>query len=400
MEAYKVWVRKNRDLVRSLESLANGVTWILPERFANSEIAPEAGDASLSIGVTFSPTPRFFGLNLLSSVVYALLGIVSSVNQHIIETPNDGHSLASKEQSIPWALVVSILKDVEAVVEVAAQHFVGDDRKWGFLAVTEAVKACVRLAAFRESGYRMLLQGGEVENEEEDVLEDNQGVKTNGVPVIYPVNGHSQNGHWITTDGPDGKPGIISKSLEGRAVAALNRFGQNAKMLSDPTWMSRLQPSPVPPAVMEIEKPTFATIWSSKGVSGRLFMLGEAVHIFRPLVYVLLIRKFGIKSWTPWLVSLAVELTSLGIHSHATDLNHRAGKVHQLSSAERDELKRRKMMWALYVMRDPFFASYTRRHLEKAEKALNPVPLIGFITGKLVELLEGAQSRYTYTSGS
>ena len=86
-----------------------------------------------------------------------------------------------------------------------------------------------------------------MENEEEDVLEDNQGVKTNGVPVIYPVNGHSQNGHWITSDGPDGKPGIISKSLEGRAVAALNRFGQNAKMLSDPTWMSRLQPSPVPP---------------------------------------------------------------------------------------------------------------------------------------------------------
>ncbi|XP_044964009.1 peroxisome biogenesis protein 16-like [Hordeum vulgare subsp. vulgare] len=185
----------------------------------------------------------------------------------------------------------------------------------------------------------MLLQGGEVENEEEDILEDNQGVKTNGVPVIYPVNGHSQNGHWITSDGRDGKPGFVSKSLEGRAVAALNRFGQNAKMLSDPTWMSRLQPSPVPP-VMEIEKPTFTTIWSSKGVSGRLFMLGEAVHIFRPLIYVLLIRKFGIKSWTPWLVSLAVELTSLGIHSHARDLNHRAGKVHQLSSAERDEVRR------------------------------------------------------------
>jgi peroxin-16 len=92
-------------------------------------------------------------------------------------------------------------------------------------------------------------------------------------------------------------------------------------------------------AVMEVEKPTLATIWSSKGVSGRLFMLGEAVHIFRPLVYVLMIRKFGMKSWTPWLVSLAVEITSLGIHSHATDLNHRAGKVHHLSSAERDEVR-------------------------------------------------------------
>uniref|UniRef100_A0ACD5V7X1 Uncharacterized protein n=1 Tax=Avena sativa TaxID=4498 RepID=A0ACD5V7X1_AVESA len=368
MDAYKLWVRKNRDLVRSLESLANGVTWILPERFGNSEIAPEA--------------------------VYALLGIISSVNQHIIETPTDG-----QEQSIPWALVVSILKDAEAVVEVAAQHFVGDDRKWGFLAVTEAVKACVRLVAFRESGYRMLLQGGEVENEEEDIIADNHGVKSNGVPVIYPMNGHPQNGHEIGSNGLDGKPGFISKSLEGRAVAALNKFGQNAKMMSDPMWMTRLQPTPVPP-VMEVEKPTLATAWSSKGVSGRLFMLGEAVHIFRPLVYVLMIRKFGIRSWTPWLVSLAVELTSLGIHSHATDLNHRAGKVHHLSSAERDELKRRKMMWALYVMRDPFFANYTKRHLEKAEKALNPVPLVGFLIGKLVELVEGAQSRYTYTSGS
>lgn len=65
---------------------------------------------------------------------------MSSVNQHIIDAPTEGQSLASKEQSIPWALVVSVLKDAEAVVEVAAQHFVGDDRKWSFLAVTEAVK--------------------------------------------------------------------------------------------------------------------------------------------------------------------------------------------------------------------------------------------------------------------
>ncbi|EEC72380.1 hypothetical protein OsI_05652 [Oryza sativa Indica Group] len=384
MEAYKLWVRKNRDLVRSLESLANdithlkyfyqGLTWILPERFANSEIAPEA--------------------------VYAFLGIVSSVNQHIIETPTDGQTLASKEQSIPWSLVVSVLKDIEAVVEVAAQHFVGDDRKWSFLAVTEAVKAGVRLAAFGESGYKMLLQGGEVANEEEiNILDENFGAKSNGVPVIYPMNGHFQNGHGVASNGLDGKAGFVSKSLEGRAVAALNKFGQNAKMTSDPMWMKKALPPPDPPA-MVVEKPTLASIWSAKGISGRLFLLGEVVHIFRPLLYVLLIKKFGIKSWTPWLVSLAVEITSLGIHSRATDLHQRGGKVHQLSSAERDELKRRKMMWALYVMRDPFFTRYTKRHLQKAEKVLDPVPLIGFLTGKLVELVEGAQTRYTYTSGS
>lgn len=91
--------------------------------------------------------------------------------------------------------------------------------------------------------------------------------------------------------------------------------------------------------LVEKPKPSLASIWSAKGVSGRLFLVGEVVHIFRPLVYVLLIRKFGIKSWTPWLVSLAVELTSLGFHSHATDLNHKGGKVLHLSSSEKEEAR-------------------------------------------------------------
>ncbi|CAM0948492.1 unnamed protein product [Alopecurus aequalis] len=306
MEAYKLWVLKNRELVRSLESLANWATWILPERFGNSEVAPEA--------------------------VYALVGIVECVNQHIVETPIN--------ESVPWALVVSILKDAEAVVEVAAQRFAGDDRKWDFLAVTEAAKACVRFAAFRESGYsRMLLHGGEVENDE----------------AATPMNGHPQN------------------EIACNGKAALSKNGN-------------LQPTPT--VTMEVERPS---IWCWKGVSGRLFMLGEAVHIFRPLVYVLLMTKFGSRSsWTPWLVSLALEVTSLGIHSR---------KVHLLSSAERDELNRRKMMmWVIYAVRDPFFGKYTRPQLEKAQKALNSVPLIGL--GKLVDLSEGVQSRYTYTSGS
>uniref|UniRef100_A0ACD5WSZ3 Uncharacterized protein n=1 Tax=Avena sativa TaxID=4498 RepID=A0ACD5WSZ3_AVESA len=277
MEAYKLWVRKNQDLLRSVESLANEVTWILPERFGNSEIVAEA--------------------------VYALAGAASCVNQHMLK---DG-----EEQSFPWALVVPMLKYAEGVVEVAAQRFVGDDRKWGFLATTEAVKACCRLAAFRESGYRMLLHGGEVKNED-----GYGGVKRNG--YYCPQNGHGLDGLFVSNC-PEGE----------------------AEMMSDPMWML---PSPVTP-VMEVEKPS---AWSWKRC---LFMLGEAFHIFRPLVYVLMISRFGTRSWTPWFVSLAVELTShMCIRSHL-----------RLSSAERDELKRRKMMLALYAMRDPFFTDYTRQ---------------------------------------
>lgn len=64
------------------------------------------------------------------------------------------------------------------------------------------------------------------------------------------------------------------------------------------------------------------------------------------------------------------------------------------------KLRRRKLLWALYLMRDPFFSKYTRQRLESTEKLLEPVPIIGFLTAKIVELIIGAQTRYTYMSGS
>lgn len=119
--------------------------------------------------------------------------------------------------------------------------------------VVQHFRAGVRLAAFRESGYKMLLQGGEVANEEEiNILDENFGAKSNGVPVIYPMNGHFQNGHGVASNGLDGKAGFVSKSLEGRAVAALNKFGQNAKMTSDPMWMKKALPPPDPPGKIMI----------------------------------------------------------------------------------------------------------------------------------------------------
>lgn len=43
MEAYKRWIRRNKDFVRQFDSLANNFTWFLPDEFAESEIGPEAG---------------------------------------------------------------------------------------------------------------------------------------------------------------------------------------------------------------------------------------------------------------------------------------------------------------------------------------------------------------------
>ncbi|KAJ7951050.1 Peroxisomal membrane protein PEX16 [Quillaja saponaria] len=141
MEAYKRWVRQNKDYVHSLESLANGMAWFLPEQFSESEIGPEA--------------------------ITTFLGIITAINEHIVNTaPTQTHPSSIEPYSFPYPLCISALKDLETLVEVAAHHYYGDDKKWNFIAVTEATKMLVRLALIQNSGYNILLHGGETPNDE------------------------------------------------------------------------------------------------------------------------------------------------------------------------------------------------------------------------------------------
>ncbi|KAK7340160.1 hypothetical protein VNO77_20854 [Canavalia gladiata] len=365
METYKRWVRHNKDYVHSLESLANGLTWLLPERFSDSEIGPEA--------------------------VTTILGIITAINEHIIDTtPTQDVSGSVEPYSFPYSLCLSALKDLETLVEVVAQHYYGDDKKWNFLAVTEATKVLVRLSLFRKSGYKMLLSGGETCNDETD----SSSLTSQHQMSIKPDGNHSSS-YMKNNHGPE------PQNLEGRALSALSKFGENTRMVSKPVWLRRVQHQQ---AIMEppvlAEKPTLFSILSKKGLRGALFLIGEVLSITRPLIYVLFIRKYGARSWTPWFLSLAIDCIGMSILSIVTSVAGGKTQMFHLSAPEKDEVKRRKLLFVLYLMRDPFFSKYTRHRLESTEKVLEPIPVIGFLTAKAVELTIGAQTRYTYMSGS
>eukprot|EP00258_Populus_trichocarpa_P034510 XP_024450529.1 peroxisome biogenesis protein 16 isoform X2 [Populus trichocarpa] len=290
--------------------------------------------------------------------------------------------------SFPYSLCISAIKDLETLVEVAAQHYFGDNKKWNFIAVTEATKVLVRLILFRNSGYKMLLHGGETPNIEKHSDFSSSQHNVGGFPK--PGSRHGPNG-------------LNPWNLEGRALSALSRFGENARMSSDPVWLRRAehQQAIMEPPSSAIERPTLSMILSEKGVQGALFLMGEVLFIIRPLIYVLFIRKYGIRSWIPWFVSLAVDAGGVGFLTQVTKSRDGGKEQHyHLSASEQDELKRRKLLWALYLMRDPFFTKYTRQRLQSTEKLVEPVPIIGLLTAKIVELVVGAQTRYTYMSGS
>ncbi|KAF5466898.1 hypothetical protein F2P56_016780 [Juglans regia] len=256
------------------------------------------------------------------------------------------------------------------------------------------VRVLVRLALFRNSGYKMLLHGGETPNDGRQLDTSTSQHKVDGFPKY---GGHHGPGYLRTnhTQNP--------WNLEGRALSALNTFGETARMGSDPSWLHRFQHQH---AIMEpprpvIQRPTISTILSEKGLHGALYLAGEVLFITRPLIYVLFIRKYGTPSWIPWFLSLAVDFVGMGILSKVTKSGgHTEEQRFHLSVSENDEVKRRKLLLALYLMRDPFFSKYTRQRLESTKNILEPVPIIGFLAEKIVELIIGAQTRYTYMSGS
>lgn len=167
---------------------------------------------------------------------------------------------------------------------------------------------------------------------------------------------------------------------EGRALSALSQFGENARMVSDPLWMQRVQYqrgvvqfngkvllgmilyswlkylrfiSHHPftfSAEKSAEKATLSSVLSEKGIRGAFFVFGELLFLARPVLYVLLVRKCGVRSWKPWIISLVVDLVGVGILSPAS-LCAWGSKDQNLSSlkSECDEVRLGLMDHLTYV---------------------------------------------------
>lgn len=88
-----------------------------------------------------------------------------------------------------------------------------------------------------------------------------------------------------------------------------------------------------------VERLTLSTLWSEKGLHGAFYVFGEVLFITRPLIYVLFIQKCGIRSWIPWLLSLAMDFTGMRILSRITS-SRGGAKAPQflLSVFEKDEV--------------------------------------------------------------
>ena len=84
LHQYKQWVRANSNLIGAIEGALSSLTWLLPDRFSDSELSLEA--------------------------LTALLGLLALYHESILQEPAVARD---QKQPVPWPLWLGALQQVD-----------------------------------------------------------------------------------------------------------------------------------------------------------------------------------------------------------------------------------------------------------------------------------------------
>lgn len=333
MNSARQWVTRNSGWLSAVEGAASSITWLLPDRFSESELSLEA--------------------------VNSALGLISVIHSSMLLDPNP--SWDTTGQQLSWALVA--LQQVEALIELGAMHVykTTPGRKYDALLALEGVKSALRLAMLHRRGGRLLLDGG----------------------TCQPGTSH---------------PPGTSAQYAARVLEVHEAFARFRAKHGLPSTQCVAPLVKGPPRSKGPPQ-------ERGGIGDHCLVAGEVLHVVRPLVYVAMLRRYGARSWTPWLTSLAVEVTSIVLTSAGGRLQHTAQhkKTKQLpvwSEAEQRELLRRKLLLLYYLIRSPMYEAAVRQAVQRVQGVCSYIPLLRSVVDKGVEILAGVQTYYTYTAAS
>lgn len=124
----------------------------------------------------------------------------------------------------------------------------------------------------------------------------------------------------------------------------------------------------------------------NEGTSPRI-LVSECVSIARPVLHVLGILAFRQSSWTPFVLSAAMDTVAMSLLRSV-----------KLTQSQVKEVQKRKLLLLLYMFRSPFFEQFTRVPLLTLCRLLERLPLLGLLFTNIIELLQHLRTHHFYTS--
>ncbi|KAI8476029.1 MAG: hypothetical protein J3K34DRAFT_516939 [Monoraphidium minutum] len=154
---------------------------------------------------------------------------------------------------------------------------------------------------------------------------------------------------------------------------------------------------------------------SGMDAGDRVIWLGELAYLARPLIYVILLKRHGLRSWKPWAASLGLELLSQYALSSGHALLQAGGArrwppgstlyslallrgltARKWAPTEQQELLARRLGLLRYLLRSPCYDAVTRPAFSRAARGVGWLPLLGPLAGYALELVDSMQGYYTY----
>ncbi|KAK4224915.1 peroxisome membrane protein [Podospora fimiseda] len=319
---YSEFITKNSHQVSQIESTLRSLTYIIPGRFRDAEIASESIH-------TF--------VQLLSLYHDRLLRRAATLSKIPLSQQPSPHTRYTRFWALKSALyrrvayILQIVNYVQLLCEMSAKRR-GEGTRWRVVVVLEAIKAFCRIVLLKITRSRPLVTPvlperepipEEPAEEYPDLDEEQDGENNINGGGEKRMNGLGPNGEW-------------TMPRTGMLLPTLPSPGDTSGYL-----LSRV-------LTADDIKPATSLLNKLQGTA----QLAEVLHILSPLVFAVALAKSKNKrrSWTPWLLGVAVEIA-------ARQLRDRGLRTTPL---EREEWSRRGWAMGWWIMRGAFYENVTK----------------------------------------
>lgn len=313
------------------------------------------GDVEMTVKwLSYFIAGRINNSSAVSELVYSLSNLLVFYNDRIIERANAVTQYSdSGKVARQVKIILTTLEHCEVFIELTAHKVWGTQGRWFFIVLLQTIKFVGRMILTLFCQNNNIVKNPPIPSlDRRNLNETKLGPENISFQDIVP--GH----HTV----------VLKRS--GRVLRKVN----GAPPIAARTW------KPLKHEVSSYSNPTQC--------GGKFVRTAELMYILKPLVHLACVRRYGMKSWKSYLVPMAFDVASLRIYYKNRE---------DLSKDQKQELSRRCVAMLLYLMRSPFYDTYSKDKIASLLNGIgNNVPLTKTITGLIISYIPHWQDTYFY----
>ncbi|KAL6309919.1 peroxisome membrane protein [Sparassis latifolia] len=356
---YESFLIHNVSTISTLESTLRSVTWILPGRFKDAELASEVLSATLNVMSMYHDT--------------VLTKFVHTHGKYKPLIPSSLHTRytrawSDKDNWYKWAArALQLIRYVELLIEMGLRRKVSSKNRWRGVVLLEFIKAALRLVMLRVT--RRPLLSPPIPEREFD-------------PSSLPPDSQASSPTLAPSSPPSSVPSTPEHLRNNHIALPLH------PLLTPPP------PTHSPLPVEEYLLPKALTTSSIKAptslikpLSNPRDWLAELIYVIRPLVYAIMLSS-GRKNNRPLVTALALALISRNLRRDPLP----SAALERSEYAQRD----RDMLW--YLLRGSIWQTWTRPKVMAFADTTANIPLLGVFSAFMKDWIPLIDEYHYYTA--